>query len=187
MSGTESRKAKVKRVLLHELVEYFVNFAYLAFFFIAFAWYRRFILGEYHIASLGYWLPLIEAAILAKIIMIGDIMRLGSRMWQDKPLIVPTLFRTVMFAILVAVFAALERTVEGLFHGEGWGGGVREIREKGLYALLAECVVVVVAFIPYFAFKELGRVLGEGKLKHIFFVGLDAQELKPGATAAKEG
>ena len=41
-------------------------------FLIAFAWYRRLILASYHIQYLGYWAPVIETAILAKVIMIGD-------------------------------------------------------------------------------------------------------------------
>jgi hypothetical protein len=36
---------------------------------------------------------------------------------------------------------------------------------------------MAVAFVPFFAFRELGRVLGEGKLVELFF-------RKPGGRAA---
>jgi len=37
--------------------------------------------------------------------------------------------------------------------------------------LLARCLITFVAFIPFFAFKELGRVLGEDKIRTLFFRG----------------
>ena len=38
----------------------------------------------------------------------------------------------------------------------------------GKYELLARCLVTFVAFFPFFAFKELERVLGEGKIRTCF-------------------
>ncbi len=35
-----------RRKIVDEMVEYYLNFVYLAFFLVAFAWYRRFILAE---------------------------------------------------------------------------------------------------------------------------------------------
>jgi hypothetical protein len=39
---------------------------------------------------------------------------------------------------------------------------------KGYHKVLAGCLVVFVAFISFFAFRELGRVLGEGKIRTFF-------------------
>jgi hypothetical protein len=44
---------------------------------------------------LNYWAPLIEAAILAKVIMIGDSLRVGRGL-RSKPLIVTTIYRTIV-------------------------------------------------------------------------------------------
>ena len=79
-----------KSKIVHELVEYFFNFVYLAFFLVAFTWYRRLILAEYAISYSNYWVPLVEAAILAKVIMVGDLMHLGHGL-KRRPLLVPTL------------------------------------------------------------------------------------------------
>ena len=40
---------------------------------------------------------------------------------------------------------------------------------RGPNELLANVLVMFVAFIPFFAFKELGRVLGEGRVWELFF------------------
>lgn len=152
-----------KRTIVHELIEYGIDFAYLAFFLVAFTWYRRLILAEYQIPYTDYWFPVIEAAILAKVIMIGDLLRLGRRL-EDRPLIFPTLFRTAAFSVWVGLFNVLEATVKALLHGKGVMGGFEEIASRGRYELLARCLVILVAFLPFFAFKELQRVLGERTL-----------------------
>jgi len=157
-----------KRTIIHEVVEYWMNFAYLAFFLVAFLWYRRLILAEYDVYYTNYWFPLVQAAVLAKVIMVGDVLRLGQRLPQ-KPLIVSTVYRTVVFSAFVLVFYLLEATVRGLFRGEGMMGGFEEIASKGRYEVLAATIVIFVAFIPFFALKELDRALGGGKVRTLFW------------------
>lgn len=157
-----------KRKVVDEMVEYYLNFVYLAFFLVAFAWYRRLILAEYDILYLNYWAPLIEAAVLAKVIMVGDMLRFGRGL-ERRPLLVPTLLRTVVFSVWVAVFSLLERTVRGLLRGEGLAAGVVDLANKGRNELLAECIVIFCAFVPFFAFKELEEVLGKEKLRELFW------------------
>jgi hypothetical protein len=103
-----------------------------------------------------------------KVIMLGDILRLGRRL-EKKPLIFHTLYKTVVFGAWVAFFGVLEHTVSGLLHGMGLMGGWDELMSKGRDELLARCLVTFFAFIPFFAFKELGRVLGEHKIRELFF------------------
>lgn len=157
-----------KRKIVEETVDYFFNFVYLGFFLVAFTWYRRLILAEYSIVYLDYWVPLVEAAILAKVIMVGDILRLGRGL-ERAPLLLPTFYRTLMFSVWVAVFSVLEHAAGGLLHGKGLTGGLAELADKGRYELLAECVVIFGAFVPFFAFKELERVLGKDRLRDLFW------------------
>ena len=157
-----------KTKLTHELIEYCLNFVYLAFFLVAFAWYRRLTLAEYAIPYSDYWMPLVAAAVLAKVIMIGDLMHLGRGL-ERTPLLMPTLYRTVVFSALVGLFSVLEHTVSGLLHGKGWTEGLAEIASKGRYELLAQCVVIFGAFVPFFAFKELEGVVGRDKLRNLFW------------------
>lgn len=157
-----------KQKATHELIDYWVNVVYLACFFGAFIWYRRFILAEYQISYLHYGVGLIEALVLAKVILIGDFMHLGRGL-EEKPLILPTLYKTVVFTLFVGGFGLLEHTIHGLLHGKGLAGGLEELRSGGKYELFAKCLVVFFSFIPFFAFKELGRLLGEHKILSLFF------------------
>ena len=100
--------------------------------------------------------------------MVGDILGLGRGL-EHKPLILPTLYRTVVFSVWVGVFNLLEATVHGLLDKQGLLGGFEEIASKGRYELLAGCVMMLVAFIPFFALKEAERALGAGKLRALFW------------------
>jgi len=72
------------------MVEYYINFVYLACYFGLFAWYRRLILAEYQISYLNCGVSLVEALVLAKVIMLRDALRLGRGL-VDTPLFFPTL------------------------------------------------------------------------------------------------
>ena len=150
------------------MVEYWINVAYLTLVFAAFTQYRRFVLAAYDITYTNYGVALIEALILAKVIMIGAVFRLGRGL-EQKPLIYPTLLKTVVFSLFVGVFTLIEHGIKGLWRGKGLAGGLVDLLGKGHHELLAGCLVTFVAFIPFFAFRELGRVLGEDKIRVLFF------------------
>jgi hypothetical protein len=166
--NNEKEKAGWKQRIRHELREYWINFVYLATFFAVFTWYRRLILAEYRITYLHYWMAVIEALIMAKVVLLGDALHLG-REFEGRPLIFPALHKAVVFSLFVGLFAVLEHTIDGLLHGKGFAEGLRKIMSEGKDELLARCLLTFFAFIPFFAFKELGRVMGKGKLRGLFF------------------
>jgi hypothetical protein len=164
-----------KSKFVNEITEYAINFLYLAVFFGVFTFYRRLVLAEYQISYMNYGFSLIKALILAKVIMIGSLFHLGGK-YQDKPLIYPVLYNTIVFTIWVAVFFVLEDMVVGLLHGKGLAGGWQELKSRNVDELLARCVVILFAFIPFFAFKELGRVIGNKTIVELFFRGKKGTE-----------
>lgn len=157
------------------MTDYFVTFAYLLLFFGSFAWYQRLILGAYQITFLHYGMAIIQALVLAKVVLIGRALNVSFGLFKDRPLIVPTLYKAFVFTVFVALFALIEKTVGGLLHGEGFAGGVEELQKMGRNELLARSLVVFTAFLPFFAFEELERVLGEGKLRRLLFRGRSAE------------
>jgi len=167
MKDTNGKKAGWQKKIVHEMTDYFMNFVYLTFFFGIFAMYRDLVVAGYEISSWSYGFILIKALVLAKLIMIGDIMGLGRGL-EDRPLIFPTLYKSLLFVVWVACFIALEHMIEGYLHGKGLVGGFDEFLRTGWDELLARCLVTFLAFIPFFAFRELERVLGEGKIRALF-------------------
>lgn len=154
---------------------YLVYVVYLTLVFAAFTQYRRLILADVGITYTNYGIALVEALILAKVIMIGDMFHL-CRSLENKPLIFPTLLKTVVFTLFVGLFVFIEYAVKGLIKGKEALEGIMELLGKGSYEVLAGWLVIFVAFIPFFALRELSRVLGgEGKILALFFRRNDGQ------------
>jgi hypothetical protein len=169
MSSPDENKGNLKQKLLHEVKVYWIYVAYLTLVFGSFTWYRRLILADVGIAYTDYGAALIEAFIFAKVIMIGEAIHLGRGL-EHKPLIFPTLLKTAAFTLFVGLFVFIEHAVKGLIKGMGAVEGVMAFLGKGPYEVLAGGLVIFVAFIPFFALRELARALGgEGKLLAMLF------------------
>ena len=155
-SDTKPERAKGtwKERIGREFVTYWINVVYLAVFFAAFTWYRRFVLAEYQITYLHYGTAVIEALIMAKVILIGDALGLGGAD-RNKPLIYPTLRKAIVFSCFVGVFAIVEHMVVGLIHGKGFAGGLAALWSEGKYEILSRCLITFFAFLPFFAFRAL--------------------------------
>ena len=168
MDSAEKKTESLKDKARHELIEYGFNIIYLTLVFASFTEYRRLILASHDIAYTNYWVALIEAVVLGKVIMIGGLFHLGRGL-EAKPLIYPALYKTFVFIIFVGVFKVIEHAIKGLWDGVGLMGGLDEYSDKGLHEVLANSLVVFVALIPFFAVKELGRVLGKETMWTLFF------------------
>ena len=92
MSNPDKKKRDVKKKIVHEVTEYWIIVCYLALVFAAFTWYRRLVLAAHDITYTNYGVAVIEALVLAKVVMIGDVLRLGRRL-EHKPLIYSTLLQ----------------------------------------------------------------------------------------------
>ena len=167
MNGATTTHAGVKQKLVHELKRLLLISIYLALFFSVFKLYKRLLLDEYQVPLVTYGFVVLQSLALAKIILTGEALRLGER-FHDRPLIVPTLYHTVVFCAFAWAFDIVEHFVVGTVRGKGPGEILAEILDKGWPHMLAGTLVVFVAFLPFFAFRELDRVLGEGKLRELF-------------------
>ena len=168
MSIGDKQRVGWKQRIASEMVAYWITVLYLAVFFGMFFMYQRLILTQYDITYEDYGIGVIKALVLAKVIMLGDMLRI-ARGFEQRPLIYPTLFRSLAFTLWVLLFIILEHTVRGFLQGKGFGGGFEEFLQRDKYELLARGLVVFFAFIPFFAVKELGLLLGRGRLLELFF------------------
>ena len=161
-------KGSLKERAKEEFRLFWIITLYLWIFLGSFTVYRRLIIAETGVAYLHYGTALIEALVIAKVILIGKMFGF-SRRFEDRPLIEPVLYKSVLFGVLVLLFGIVEHLVEGWFHKQGLFGGLREIRDVGAYELGARVLVLVVSFVPFFAFAEIGRVMGLRKFAALFF------------------
>ncbi len=173
-------KSLWKHKFVQEFIDYWINVLYLAIFFSVFTSYQRLILADYHIPYANWGISLIKALVLAKVIMIGGLMHFGRNL-EDRSLILPTFVKTFAFTVWVALFAVVESAIRGFLQGKGMAGVLDHLLMEGTYQFFARCLVVFCAFIPFFAFKELARVLCEGDLWKLFFRRTPLTELELGS------
>lgn len=162
------RKAKLKEKAAEELRLMLLVTAYLAAFFVAFLTYRRLISREFGVNAFHYGFALIEALVIAKVVLIGRALGLGKT--DDRRTVAFSVLRSsFLYGLLVGVFAIVEHLVEGLIHGKTLAASWEAFLNQGVYEMLGRTLVLFVAFIPFFAFWELGRLAGDRKVFDLFF------------------
>ena len=163
-----AKKKNWRQKLRDELINYWSVVLYMAVVFGVFFNYQRLILAHYQIRYTEYGISVIKALVLAKIVLVAETFRLGRR-FEDRPLVVPTLYKTVLFTLCVALFGVAEGLFRGLIRGLSLAGTVDEIMLQFNYEWLSRALIVFFAFIPLFMVRELGRVLGKGTIGRLFF------------------
>ena len=165
----DRQKQKVK--LVHEVKRFLFYWLFLALFLCAFTIYRNLLLAEYSIDYFHYGYNVFEAMILAKIILLGQYFHLGEYRFQEKPLIFPTVYKAILFSILVVIFTSIESILHGYIHGKDLAVVYHEFLSTSIYEHCARGLVMFFFFIIFFAFIAVEEVVGEGKLFNLFFCG----------------
>jgi hypothetical protein len=165
VSTENSKKVGMKQKAAHELQEFAGISLYLAFFFCSIAAYSALLMNQFHISYFNYGTAMINALVIAKVILIGEYAHLGQKQ-ERKPLFQSALYKALLFGFLVLGFHIIEEVIKVLWHGEILVSSFHKIRVE---ELLARTLIVFCTFIPLFAFRELGRVMGEEKFRDLFF------------------
>ena len=158
-------KEGLKQRAVHELIQLLVIFLYLAFFFCAVTTYRMLLLNDFRDSYFNYAFSVINALVVAKVILIGEYTHLGKRL-EDKPLLVSSIYKALLFGLLTFAFHVVEEAIKGALHGKGAASAFLDIHVTDL---LARTIVIFCTFIPLFGFREVRRVLGETKFNELFF------------------
>jgi hypothetical protein len=157
-------KKSIKDRLFKEFTEYMINFAYMSLVFSAIILYRRVLLAQHGIILDDYFIGVIKAFIIAKVVMIGAFLSI-SRKFEHKPLFIPVLYKALLFTILVMVFDVAEEYIRAFIHEFDMKSAYHEILARMNVVWLAASLLIFFIFIPFFFVKELIRVLGKEEVK----------------------
>jgi hypothetical protein len=173
---TQKEKKSFKQKLIHELSEYAVNVIYLTLFFGAYFVARRLILAHYNIYLDDYFIGIIKALVIGKVIMIGAFLKI-SKKFEDRPMIVPVLYKVALFVGWCILFDVTEGFIKGWIHTDTLSGAYNQlIRHHFSRIWLAGVVMLTLTFIPFFMLKELSRTIGREKFRDLFLKNrLDTQ------------
>ncbi|MGO9431948.1 hypothetical protein [Rhodoblastus sp.] len=119
-----------------------------------------------HFSSQGF--ALINALVLAKVMLLFEAFDPG-RWLRRRPLIYPILFEAFLLTILFLIVHIVEKAIEGLIHGRTVLESLPSIGGGSLVGLLSVTIILFIALIPFFAFRNLGLVLGQDRLIELVF------------------
>jgi len=138
--------------------------------YIAFASLILFKTGVMRQAGVELWswgLPLIKSLLVAKFMLVGRAAHAGER-FGDKPLIWQTVYRSLVFLVIVLILTIIEEGIVGLIHHKPVWDTVSEMGGGNLLEFIATLIIVFLIFFPYFAFQALGEVMGVKPLASLF-------------------
>ncbi|MDD5432040.1 MAG: hypothetical protein PHO70_03535 [Candidatus Omnitrophica bacterium] len=158
----------LKQKIWSEFKTYWVNVLYITIFFSIFTNYKRLILAHYNISYGHFGISFIKGLVLAKVILIGEHLKVGQG-FENRPLIFPTLFKSFVFSICVAILGIIEAIVSMLLRGGAPALTFGSFIKCFSYEWFAGMLAVSIIFIPFFGMRELGKALGTGKISGLFF------------------
>ena len=161
-------KSTLKQKAWQGMKDYFIISLYLWLIFGLFVIYQSVILAEHDIPFAMHGFALINALALAKVMLIAREFNFADN-FKDAPLIIPTLFKSAAFAVILGCFKILEEIGVGLYHGRSISESIIEVVGGRIEGILVFIALLAVELIPFFGFTELRRVFGEGKLERLFF------------------
>ncbi len=157
-----------KQKLFEEMRSLGLLTVFLVFFFCAFTTYRKLIIGDQSVNYINYAYNIVQSLLLAKIILLGQFLKLGER-FLDKPLIIPALYKTLVFCVFVFVFSVAEHFIKGILTGKNIEMVFNEFASASVNEILGRFLIYFPVFLFLFGYIELGRVLGKDKLFALFF------------------
>ncbi len=157
--------------VLHEIIVIARTTSYFAFFFIFMIIMKKLTLKDYDIEFTGLSQALIGALIMAKVILLMQMISLGS--WvQDQPPIVDTILRTLLYSVGVLVVVLLEKAFEARHNAEGFSNAIAYVLDRrDVYHVWANTLGASVSIFFFNVFAVVQRLLGKNGTYKLFFTG----------------
>ncbi len=171
------QRSRVLDIVVREVKKFGTLFLYLALVFGLFTLHQWVVLASNHISYVFYGASVINALILAKIMLVAEALHFGER-FRDKPLAYPILYKSVAFGLMLVIAYIAEEVIVGLLKGESLAQSAPELGGGTPAGIAAIALIMCVALIPFFAFKELRRVYGGAEFDSLVFKGRAAPSAK---------
>jgi hypothetical protein len=156
-------KPGLKEKAVSQLREFLGMFLYVWVLLALFDLHQSIILAQEHINYQAQGFAIINALILAKVLLIGEDLHLGRR-FEHKPLAYSILYKSLVFAVFLVGFHVVEEVVTGLIRGRSIAQSFPVAGGGSVQAIFSRGAIEFVALIPFFAFREIGRVIGKSEL-----------------------
>jgi hypothetical protein len=162
------RQRSLKERAIDEFKRFIVIFLYLWVVFGLLSIHKSLVLQQHNLDYPEHAFAIINAFIFAKVLLVGEHFQLGTR-FKNKPLIYPILHKCFIFTVVLISFHIIESVLMGVWHGETISDSFPPILGGSLKGILSVGVVCFVVLLPFFGFRELGRVVGHKELWALIF------------------
>lgn len=161
---------RVKRKAVTEGRKLLWIFLYLWVLLGLFAVHRSIVLNEPNL-FFHQGFAVINAFLLAKVMFTAETFHVADNL-KGKPLIYPIVFKSTVFSVLLIGFyiIEIEEVIIGKWHGKTFSDSIPVIGGGSLERILVVGIIMFVSLTPFFALREVGRVIGDDKLYELFFV-----------------
>jgi hypothetical protein len=164
------RKRGLKQRLFDQVIQFLAIAFYLWVMFGVFALHESVVSAKDHIEYHFYGFALVNALILGKVMLVAEDLHFAD-WFKNRPLIYPILCRAIAFSTLFLVFDVVEEVVVGVFKGKTIGKSIPSIGGGSPSGVSFVGIILAVALIPFFAFRAVGRAIGEPELHSLMFTG----------------
>ena len=164
---------RLKERGLDEMRRFLLMFIYLYVVFGLFVLNESLVLSERNLSFAPQGFALINAAVMAKVMLIAENLKLGRR-FDHLPLIWPVAYKAGLFALVFMLFHAVERIGFGMVAGKSFVASMPHIGGVTWEGKLTVWAIMTISLLPFFALREIGQILGDGKLWRLMFHGRPA-------------
>ena len=153
----------------HEIIAIARTALYFALFFIFLMVFKKLVLEDYQIEFIGLSQALIGALIMSKVVLLMELISLGS--WvQRHPPIVDTILRTLLYSLGVLIVVLLEKAFEERHHATGFSGAIAYVlNHRDVHHVWANTLGASVAIFFFNAYSVIQRLLGKHGMYKLFF------------------
>jgi hypothetical protein len=154
-----------------------------------FAIHRYLLLNDGGLAShIGF--SFLNALALAKVILVGQELRIGDK-FRNSALIYVILAKSAIFAVLLLVFRIIEEAVIGAMQGKNMHDAIFSghpgFEHNKFQVMALTCIIMFFALMPFFAYLEFERVLGDQRLRALMFGGAKDDYAHEDEASARSG
>jgi hypothetical protein len=145
---------------------FFFVFGYLWLLLSVYALHNSIVLSDWQL--LGHLGPaLLKALIFTKFLLIGEHLGLGEG-FEERPLIWPILIKAALFSALLIGFDLLEEVIVNYFRPNAAKSN-EGIELTNIRVIVSFSFMAFIALIPFFGIRELSKVIGEERMRELFF------------------
>jgi hypothetical protein len=170
----DSMPSSLAHRIYHQVIQFLLIAFYLFIVFGVLVLHEEVVAAKNGIAYHFYGFAALNAIILGKVMLVGEDLDFANRFFRNilarnGPLIYVIVFKSIAFTLLFFVFDIVEEIIVGAFKGKtvyesfpNIGGGT----PRGIISMI---VVITVLLIPFFAYREIARRIGERELHMLLF------------------